>query len=83
MILIFFLQTTLLNFNFYTLCGNNALKQKTRTSVAYYVYTYFCTTQQNRCLRMKMSVYWDIAPCSLAEVYRRFEVLAAFIIRTP
>jgi hypothetical protein len=30
---------------------------------------------------MKMAVFWVVAPCSLAEVYQRLEVLAASIIR--
>jgi hypothetical protein len=30
---------------------------------------------------MKMAVFWVVAPCSLVEVYQRFEVLAASIIR--
>jgi hypothetical protein len=30
----------------------------------------------------KMAVFWVVAPCSLVEVYRRFKVLAAFIIRS-
>jgi hypothetical protein len=30
---------------------------------------------------MKMTVFWDIVPYSLVEVYRRWEVLAASIIR--
>jgi hypothetical protein len=28
---------------------------------------------------MKMAVFWDVAPCNLVEVYRRFR--GAFIIR--
>jgi hypothetical protein len=30
---------------------------------------------------MKIVVFWDVAPCSLVEVYRRSQVLAASIIR--
>jgi hypothetical protein len=30
---------------------------------------------------MKMTVFWDVAPCNLVEVYQRLEVIAASIIR--
>jgi hypothetical protein len=30
---------------------------------------------------MKMPIFWDVALCSLVEVYLRLEVLAASIIR--
>jgi hypothetical protein len=30
---------------------------------------------------MKMAVFWDVAPCSLVEVYQLSNVLAASIIR--
>jgi hypothetical protein len=31
---------------------------------------------------MKMAVFWDVAPCSLVDVYRRFRGVAASI-RAP
>jgi hypothetical protein len=31
---------------------------------------------ENKMLRMKMTVSWVIAPCSLVEVYRRFIAIA-------
>jgi hypothetical protein len=31
---------------------------------------------------MKMTVFWDVAPCSLVEVFRRAELLITSIIRT-
>jgi hypothetical protein len=30
---------------------------------------------------MKFTVFWDVAPCSLVEIYRLLEVLAASIFR--
>jgi hypothetical protein len=32
---------------------------------------------------MKAAVFWDVAPCSLVDVYQRSELLAASIIRVP
>jgi hypothetical protein len=34
-------------------------------------------------VEMKMTVFWDVARCSLVEVTDVSEVLAASIIRTP
>jgi hypothetical protein len=29
---------------------------------------------------MKMTVFWDLAPCSLVEVYRRFSAIVALMM---
>jgi hypothetical protein len=50
-----FCYTTLLNFNFYMLCGNNALKQKTvHSSMAYYVHVLLYNAAK-QCLRVNVS----------------------------
>jgi hypothetical protein len=41
---------------------------------------YFVRFQVLTAVSMKMVGFWDVAPCSLVEVYRRFKVLAASII---